>query len=143
MANIQRVSTARARMPAVITALLVLVCIGLAARTALAGSAGQNVVRHSQPDAEQQGKTQAVAGAGAGGPGAVSSSITSTCGLAWSRVPSPNVGPSASVLVAVAAVASNDVWAAGHYGFSGALTLVEHWDGTAWSVVPSPCSILE
>src|SRR3982750_704783 len=104
MAKTQRRATARARTPAVITALLVIVCIGLAARTALAGSAGQNAVRHSPPDAEQQGKTQA--SAGAGGPGAVSSSITSACSLAWSRVHSPSVGPSASVLVAVAAVAT-------------------------------------
>src|SRR5919106_2710741 len=35
----------------------------------------------------------------------------------------------------VAAIAPNDVWAVGR---SGQFTLTEHWDGTNWSVVPSP-----
>ena len=39
----------------------------------------------------------------------------------------------------MAAIAANDVWVAGYY-FPGsyAQTLIEHWDGTSWSVVPSP-----
>jgi hypothetical protein len=41
-----------------------------------------------------------------------------------------------SVLNGVVAVGANDVWAVGDT-LDGA-TLVEHWDGTAWSVVPSP-----
>ena len=35
------------------------------------------------------------------------------------------------------AIAANDAWAVGSSGYN-AQTLAEHWDGTAWSVVPSP-----
>jgi hypothetical protein len=61
-------------------------------------------------------------------------------GSSWSVVPSPNgslVG--GNHLYGVAAVATNDIWAVGGYGAaSGDQTLVEHWDGNTWSVVPSP-----
>src|SRR5262249_47758037 len=34
---------------------------------------------------------------------------------------------------------SNDVWAVGYtFGQSAYQTLIEHWDGTSWSIVPSP-----
>ncbi len=33
----------------------------------------------------------------------------------------------------------NDVWAVGEYiDFGSFHTLTEHWNGTVWSVVPSP-----
>ncbi|HET9494308.1 MAG TPA: S-layer homology domain-containing protein [Chloroflexia bacterium] len=59
---------------------------------------------------------------------------------AWTVIPSPNAGTINSTLLDVAAVAPNDVWAVGYYVVSGGSpqTLVEHWDGTAWSIVPSP-----
>lgn len=41
----------------------------------------------------------------------------------------------------VTAIATNDVWAVGFTETNGApaeVTLTEHWDGTAWSIVPSP-----
>jgi len=39
----------------------------------------------------------------------------------------------------VAALSTNDVWAVGTYGtISLPQTLTEHWDGSAWSIVPSP-----
>ena len=63
-------------------------------------------------------------------------------GTAWSVVPSPNPGTYASYLSAVAAVSANDRVGCGRYYIAGACpnqqTLVEHWDGTAWSVVTSP-----
>src|SRR3954447_3327870 len=63
-------------------------------------------------------------------------------GSQWSIVPSPNVGAN-SMLVAVAAPvglqASNGVWAMGYSGVAGASqTLVMRWDGSQWSIVPSP-----
>jgi hypothetical protein len=61
-------------------------------------------------------------------------------GSEWRIVPSPN-GPGApgGYLLTVAATSANDVWAAGYYIAGGAyMTLIEHWDGTKWSVVPSP-----
>jgi len=40
----------------------------------------------------------------------------------------------------VAAVSANNSWAAGYYFNSGGIprTLIEHWNGTSWKVVPSP-----
>ncbi|HMA33578.1 MAG TPA: S-layer homology domain-containing protein, partial [Chloroflexia bacterium] len=59
-------------------------------------------------------------------------------GTSWTVVPSPNAGSPTS-LNTLAAVATNDVWAAGYTGSGSARrTLVEHWDGSAWAVVPSP-----
>jgi hypothetical protein len=63
-------------------------------------------------------------------------------GETWSLIPHPN--PSQSSLVSVAAISPNDVWAVGARsgsippGVSVARTLVEHWDGHRWRVVPSP-----
>ncbi len=62
-------------------------------------------------------------------------------GSSWSVVPSINVGTGGNDLDGVAAVSSNDVWAVGHYvdpKTNEYLTLTEHWNGSAWSVVPSP-----
>src|SRR5439155_2541866 len=62
-------------------------------------------------------------------------------GTAWSVVPSPNPGTILNGLKAVAVVSANDVWAVGDYftaDYETTKTLVEHWDGTAWSIVSSP-----
>jgi hypothetical protein len=64
-------------------------------------------------------------------------------GSAWSVVPSPNVGASSNELTGVAAHSGSDVWAVGYrIDASGAIpvakTLWLHWNGTAWSVVPTP-----
>ncbi len=63
-------------------------------------------------------------------------------GTAWSVVPSPNVGTFGSLLLGTFARSANDVWAVGYYctdsDCNGDQTLIEHWNGTAWSVVPSP-----
>src|SRR5439155_3382703 len=61
-------------------------------------------------------------------------------GSQWSLVSSPS--PSARMrLYQVAGASANDVWAVGYYlndNPSALQTLVEHWNGAAWSVVPSP-----
>jgi hypothetical protein len=63
-------------------------------------------------------------------------------GAKWTAVSSPNEpGGETSTLVAVAAAFTNDVWAVGNYQVSGQYqwnTLVEHWDGTQWSIVDNP-----
>lgn len=77
-----------------------------------------------------------------------SDSITTSAmhwdGTNWKRVATPNVGEGTNKLNAVQALASNDVWTV---GFStpvappkqaATLTLIEHFDGTSWAVVPSP-----
>jgi hypothetical protein len=61
-------------------------------------------------------------------------------GTAWSIVASPDHG----VLWAVAAVSPNDVWAVGGISSTSIFdslptnTQILHWNGTAWSAVPSP-----
>jgi len=61
-------------------------------------------------------------------------------GASWKIVPSPNP-TGESFLHGVSAAASSDVWAVGEawkeQAQTGA-TLVEHWDGATWTVVPSP-----
>jgi hypothetical protein len=62
-------------------------------------------------------------------------------GAVWSVISSPDPGAGTSnYLSGVSALASNDVWAVGNYinGSNNGQTLVEHWNGAAWSVVPSP-----
>jgi hypothetical protein len=63
-------------------------------------------------------------------------------GAKWSIVPSPNAGSTSNFFSGVAAISSNDVWAVGnHYtgsGGNGGNTLIEHWDGRHWSIIPSP-----
>ncbi len=61
-------------------------------------------------------------------------------GLSWSVVPNPNPG-TLNRFLGVAAISSSNVWAVGYFfvdGNSVSRTLVEHWDGAGWSVVPSP-----
>ena len=61
-------------------------------------------------------------------------------GTSWTIVTSPNPPSVASYLSTVAVVATNDVWAAGHYLDNTGIyrTLVEHWDGGSWVIVSSP-----
>ncbi len=61
-------------------------------------------------------------------------------GQTWSVVPSPNQGTNGSTLQAVSARAANDVWAVGFTYITLPFwsTLTMHWDGTAWTIIPSP-----
>src|SRR6266536_3281265 len=67
-------------------------------------------------------------------------------GRVWSVVPSPSPLSGNSTdqnwLTSVSALAANDVWAVGrdgnHDGGPLDQTLVEHWNGARWTVVPSP-----
>jgi hypothetical protein len=79
----------------------------------------------------------------AGGSGGPKTLAVHWDGTRWTVVPSPNTNAS-NTLRGVAAVAPDDVWAVGSSikdpfdGFSVSHTLIEHWDGSSWSVVPSP-----
>src|SRR5439155_9046246 len=66
---------------------------------------------------------------------------TPGCGPSWSLVtPVPTATDFINRLNAAAALSDNDVWAAGYARGSGPMTrsLVEHWDGAQWSILPSP-----
>jgi hypothetical protein len=63
-------------------------------------------------------------------------------GSTWRIVTSRNA-TSSNLLTGVAAVSANDVWAVGYTITTDGSnqpdrTLIEHWNGNAWSVVPSP-----
>jgi len=81
----------------------------------------------------------AVGGAGAG------TLVETWDGVAWSVVPSPsNPGATSSYLESVTCPAVDRCFAVGFnfyadpYAATGGDTLIEEWDGTAWSIVPSP-----
>lgn len=59
----------------------------------------------------------------------------------WQIIASPNGSGQVNELHSVSALAENDVWAAGvSYNTERTVgsTLIEHWNGSRWSVVPSP-----
>jgi hypothetical protein len=61
-------------------------------------------------------------------------------GHTWAAVTTPNPGSKGNHLYGVVAVSPGDAWAVGQqldgFGHDGAL--IEHWDGTAWSVAHTP-----
>lgn len=66
-------------------------------------------------------------------------------GTTWSVIPSPSPGTSGSFLSGVSCVSASDCTAVGYYQdanvsypFGAGETLVESWDGSTWSVIPSP-----
>lgn len=62
-------------------------------------------------------------------------------GTAWSAAATPDIFQSDEKLDAVSDAAANDVWAVGTKQAPGAAhtdPLTAHWDGTSWSIVPTP-----
>lgn len=59
----------------------------------------------------------------------------------WTGVPPPSPGAVDNDLFAVTAPGPCNVWAVGFYrdvADGQAFSLAEHWNGTAWTVVPTP-----
>ncbi len=64
-------------------------------------------------------------------------------GTNWTTVATPHVAGNNNRLNAVLALTPNDAWAVGFStprkpANAATLTLILHWDGTSWKVVPSP-----
>ncbi len=63
-------------------------------------------------------------------------------GVEWRVVPTPpNLGTGPNFLLALSAASTNDVWAVGNYYTiynQVSYTLILHWNGTNWSITPSP-----
>jgi hypothetical protein len=63
---------------------------------------------------------------------------------AWGEIPSPNNGRLANELAGLAIAGPEDVWAVGRYNSgrpptaTGRDTLAMHWDGAAFTIVPTP-----
>ena len=79
--------------------------------------------------------------------GSPSSSLTEHWnGSTWSIVATPDpTGSVSSSRVGIAEVSAHDIWTVGSYivvvgGRGIDHTLIEHWDGTMWSIIPSPNS---
>ena len=63
-------------------------------------------------------------------------------GSSWQIVYSP-LAPSSSdnYLTGLKVISQNDIWAVGYYkdmSQTVSRTLIEHWNGSSWSIVPSP-----
>ncbi|HEX8076393.1 MAG TPA: hypothetical protein VF511_01155, partial [Chthoniobacterales bacterium] len=65
-------------------------------------------------------------------------------GTSWTQIPSPNQpmpngGFYSQALRSVVAISANNVWAVGYYRVGSTQhPLIQHWDGTKWSIVPAP-----
>jgi hypothetical protein len=63
-------------------------------------------------------------------------------GSVWAVTDTPNIGPHGDWLNGVAAVSSSEAWAVGYTAGEPdtytSSTLVQHWTGSAWSIVASP-----
>ena len=61
-------------------------------------------------------------------------------GTQWTIFSSPTIPSNNATLQSVTAFSSTDAWAVGWFNSPtlGEQTLIEHWDGTQWSVIPSP-----
>jgi hypothetical protein len=84
-------------------------------------------------------------GAGFGDGGATSVPLAVRWdGSSWVETPVPRIANRHHELVALAIVASDDIWAVGDYrNVAGAYRgMTYHWDGASWSHVPSPIEAL-
>src|SRR5215472_15385890 len=61
-------------------------------------------------------------------------------GVRWTAFPLPNVGVQENTLLGVSMPSTGSAWAVGYFvnGKFQQQTLIEHFDGIVWSVVPSP-----
>jgi hypothetical protein len=62
-------------------------------------------------------------------------------GIQWQVVASPNVkGSLSDSLSGIVAITTNNIWAVGSYNnaSNNSQTLIEHWNGSKWSIVSSP-----
>ena len=63
-------------------------------------------------------------------------------GKAWEIVSSPNFAPTGNMLAAISVVSASDIWAVGTTtsasSSSGYQPLIEHWNGTVWSLSSNP-----
>ena len=69
------------------------------------------------------------------------SAVAAAAACSWTQFPTPAVDPGNATLTAVHAVGHDDVWAVGYggtYPDQGFGSLAVHYDGSAWTVFPTP-----
>lgn len=61
-------------------------------------------------------------------------------GTSWTEYALPEIGLNQNTLLGVSELPTGHAWAAGYYVDANfnQRTLIQHWDGTTWSVIPSP-----
>ena len=61
-------------------------------------------------------------------------------GLSWMQFSAPTIPNQSNILAGVTCLSTSDCWAVGYYYDSASRhqTLIQHWDGGAWTIVPSP-----
>ena len=76
--------------------------------------------------------------------GAVLTLVEHWDGNTWTVVPTPNGNNTGNVLFAVTAISSTDIWAVGDKVAPNVAikTLTMHFDGNAWTIIPSPNPVL-
>jgi len=65
-------------------------------------------------------------------------------GGGWEAVPSPQRDGSVTALSSLAAVSADDLWAVGYTASTAAekeSPLIQHWDGSSWTLVPGPGAV--
>ena len=138
----------RGRVRAALAAAVFVGTIGSGAALALPVAAATRSAAPSRTPAEPLSKMRMVPEltngrafrAGAMPQLASSAPCTPSVAPGFCSVASPNFGADWNYLNDIAAVAPNDVWAVGTYvnGSTVYQTLAEHWNGSAWSVIPTP-----
>jgi hypothetical protein len=61
-------------------------------------------------------------------------------GSSWTAYPLPDVGPNENTLLGVSELPEGKAWAVGYFidAEYAQHTLIEHWNGSSWQVIPSP-----
>lgn len=110
-----------------------------------------NIVAHPEPQAQyaqftgihaiSASNVWAVGSLVKRGSGSAITLIEHWNGSQWSMVASPNLEGDGFVLDSITGFSANDLWAVGLYHMPGSQfyqPLVEHWNGSAWKVIPAP-----
>jgi hypothetical protein len=134
------------------TLLVAVAALGAGLPAGAASTAAQAAHTRAPADTVFPGSLDGVSADSATDAWAAGTQCTSSCthpatltlhwnGTAWAKVASPDPGPTGTILAGVSAVSPTDAWAVGYYPNSTcglAVTLILHWNGTAWSRVKSP-----
>src|SRR5215468_515050 len=72
-------------------------------------------------------------------PGVAAQAASAATCVAWTGQQPPDAGSAENSLESVTVLSPCDAWAVGFESGNGvSATLIEHWNGLAWTVVPSP-----